>query len=111
MTISPKIPLTDLLAMIILLLVHPHLASGFYAAIWLAPRQVFALAGALVAAAVLQAFVGAAEILRVCCGVVFEFVVPGEIGACVAGGFGDVATGWGVGVAMLAVWISRVVWV
>lgn len=103
MTISPKIPFADLLAMIILLLVHPHLASGFYAAIWLAPRQVFALAGALVTAAVLEAFVGAAEILRVCCCVFYEFVVPYEIGAAVAGGFGDVATGWGVGV-----WISAV---
>lgn len=94
MPIRPEIPLPDLLPMIILLLIHPHLAPRLDAPLRFAPRQVLALARSLVPRTVLQPFVGAAEVLRVGRGVFFQFVVPDEVGAVVAGGFGNVAAGW-----------------
>ena len=91
--------------MIILLLIHPHLAARLDAPLRFAPRQVLALARSLVAAAVLEPLVGAAEVLRVGRGVFFEFVVPDQVRAVVAGGFGDVAAGWW-GVALLGVFFG-----
>lgn len=95
MPIRTEIPLPDLLPMIILLLIHPHLAAPLDAPLRFAPRQVLALTWSLVAAAMLEPLVGAAEVLRVGRGVFFQFVVPDEVRAVVAGGFGDVAAGWG----------------
>ena len=93
MAVTSEVSFANLLAMIILLLIHPHLASTFKTALWLAPSEIFTLTWTRVVAAVLEPFVGPAEMLRISSCVIFQLVVPDEIRAAVAGGFGDVTTG------------------
>ena len=92
MAVTSEVSFANLLAMIILLLIHPHLASTFKTALWLAPSEIFTLTWTRVVAAVVEPFVGPAEMLRISSRVFFELIVPDEIRAAVAGGFRDVAT-------------------
>lgn len=96
MSVASKISLADLLAVIVLLLIHPSFACGFEAAIWLAPVEILTLVRALVTTTVLQAFVCSAEVLGVSNGVLFQFVIPDEIRSCVTTRFRGVATSWTV---------------
>lgn len=93
MAITPKIPFSDLLSMIVLLLVHPSLARIRHAAVRLAPVEVLACVRALVARAVLEALVCGSEMLSVRRSIVGELVVPDEGGASVAGLLGSFVAG------------------
>lgn len=87
-----KVTLPNLLAMIILLLIHPTLTCSLETAVRLAPVEILALVGALVAAAVLKTFIGAAEVLSIGSRLFGEVVVPLEIGAAMTAGLGSIAT-------------------
>ena len=73
--------------MIILLLIHPHLARIMETAVGFAPRQVLSLALAGVCGTVLETAVLVREMLGIGLSVVGEFVVPDKAGTRV---FGDV---------------------
>lgn len=57
--------------MVVLLLVHPSLTCSLGTAVWLTPVEVLTLVGALIATAVLEAFVRLAEVFGIVGGVSF----------------------------------------
>lgn len=95
MSITPEIPFSNLLSVIVVLFVHPAFARVRHAAVGFAPVEVFACVGPLVAGAVLEALVRGCEVSGVSGGIFGELVVPREGGARVAGLLGSVIAGCG----------------
>lgn len=93
MAITPEIPLSNLLSVVVVLFVHPPFARVCHAAVGFAPVEVLARVGPLVAAAVLEALVRGGEVLGVGGGVSGELVVPGESGTRVTGVLGSFVAG------------------
>lgn len=94
MPVAAEIPLTDLLTMIILLLVHPAPAGPGHTPVRLAPVKIFTLAGPVLPVAVLETLVGGGNMPSVRRGVGGELVVPGEVAAGMAAAFVRLVACW-----------------